>query len=111
MKPTAKNTLEYATRAPLQQTLVITPISQHILFLPRTHTYKTPISHTQSCAPPVDEFVGRQGIFIKGVTKNVSGVSITVWDGEDIVMQTVTDQEGKYVAGPLAPEGQYRLVR
>jgi hypothetical protein len=104
-----KNTLEYSIRVPLKTTLVITPVSQKYLFLPRTHIYSSPSTHIQTCANTIDDFVGREGIFINGAT-GIPGVTVKVWDGEDFVTESTTDAEGKYIAGPLAPEGLYKLV-
>jgi hypothetical protein len=94
----------------LKAKLLITPLSKQTLFLPRTQTINTPTTHIQTCAAPIDDFIGREGVFIRGVTHGVDGVTVKVWDGEEFVTETVTDAQGKYVAGPLAPEGQYKLT-
>lgn len=89
------------------ETVTLIPGSPSNLYQyqPSSHTLTMPAD----CVLETVTFVAERALFIHGkVTPPIAGVKVTV-EGDGQIHTYTTDNEGKYVAGPLDNSGEYSL--
>ncbi|XVF72762.1 hypothetical protein PTKIN_Ptkin12aG0146400 [Pterospermum kingtungense] len=90
---------------------------KRILFYPRLHHVSVTNDGCQASVPP---FSGRPGLYLEGsVSPPIFGVRILVIAGEDggiasvkkggVVLETATEEDGSFVAGPLYDDITYNI--
>lgn len=81
----------------------IEPRSSELIFKPSSFSFKM----NDDCYKNVMTFQGKPGIFINGeINQKISDVKITIYNNEtnEILHETITNQDGKYKAGPFEDE-------
>jgi hypothetical protein len=87
----------------------LVPKSSSLLFYPKSRRVSIV---NNNCPEQVPDFVARTGLFISGsVSPGVAGVSIDVIQVKDNtkIMTVETDAQGKYSAGPLYDDNEYKV--
>ncbi|XP_021279934.1 nodal modulator 1 [Herrania umbratica] len=114
---------EYSVWANLGEKLTFLPRDprnngeKKILFYPRLHHVSVTNDGCQASVPP---FSGRPGLYLEGtVSPPISGVHVRVNAGEDgsispvkkgdLVLETATEEDGSFVAGPLYDDVTYDI--
>ncbi|TYH06259.1 hypothetical protein ES288_A08G142500v1 [Gossypium darwinii] len=114
---------EYSVWANLGEKLTFLPMDprnngeKKFLFYPRLHHVSVTNDGCQASVPP---FSGRLGLYLEGsVSPAISGVHIQIIAGDEgsitsvkkggVVLETATEAEGSYVAGPLYDDITYNI--
>lgn len=82
----------------LGESVEITPQHQSLIFQPPTQLF----SHSGSnCAPDLDPFIAKEGIFVKGlIHPSVEGAEVELWLNGVVISESNSFQNGSFQFGP-----------
>ncbi|XP_077985075.1 BOS complex subunit NOMO1-like [Glandiceps talaboti] len=105
-------TFEYTYLARSAERLLVTPLSENLLFYPGSLELAV---QSDTCPTVIPTFEGHLGIFLVGLVEpSLSGVDITITpqhidEYNTDIIQTHTDESGTYRVGPLHDHTEYSI--